>query len=448
MDKPHFAVMVKPIGSVCNMRCSYCYYLSTAIDVSAARMDPPTLEQLIKSYIEGTAGPVLSFTWHGGEPTLAGLPFFRTAVELQKRSLPEGWECWNSLQTNGLELDDEWCDFIAQNHWDVGLSIDGTRFIHDTNRRTASGGPTYERVSASIERLKERGIKPDLLCTVTSATAQHGREVYRALRDFGTGWMQFIPIVVRLDEVGTACGDNSGYTRSEDAARTEPVLSPESVSPMAYGRFLKDVFFEWFYHDMDSCEVQLFSEMALVLAGREANLCWMRKSCGEVPVVERDGGVYACDHFVADEHRIGSVFDGDLGATLRSEAQRAFGSRKRDLLNEVCRSCPHLDLCHGGCPKDWFHAPAGSSEGADDTAETASGQGNYYLCEGLRYFFDYARPRLLGAMRLSAQGKKPDEIMRVMRERERELHRSVNRNDPCPCGSGLKFKNCCQRYRP
>ena len=432
-NRPRFAVMVKPVGSVCNMRCTYCYYLGTDIDVSAVRMSEDTLEKMIRSYIRGTAGPVLSFTWHGGEPTAAGIPFYRKAAELQKKYLPEGWECWNSLQTNGLALDDEWCDFLLEEHFDVGLSIDGTKEIHDLYRKDTAGNGTYSRVSASVKRLKERGIKADLLCTVTSETAKHGREVYRALSEFGTGWMQFIPIVVRRKP-----GD-------PEIIPGEPgtFVTAESVQPEAYGRFLKDVFFEWLYYHLDGSEVQLFSEMALVLAGGEASLCWIRERCGEVPVIERDGGVYSCDHFVRDDYRVGSVHDGEnaLGDLEERGRQRAFGDMKTHLPAK-CRVCPHLTLCYGGCPKDRFLFDE------EDRTDAGNGPGRYFLCDGLRLFFDYAVPRLKRAIQLSAARKTPQEIMQVLRAEERTKLRQVQRNDPCPCGSGLKFKNCCGKYIP
>ena len=172
-----FVVMVKPVGSACNMRCAYCYYLNAPGSAPGARMAPEALETLIRGYIQAAPGPVVSFTWHGGEPMLAGLDFYREAVALERKYLPEGWECWNNLQTNGLALDDEWCAFLAAERFDVSLSIDGTEALHDAFRRDVAGGPTYARIRESIRRLQAHGIQPDLLCTVTSATARHGAEV-------------------------------------------------------------------------------------------------------------------------------------------------------------------------------------------------------------------------------------------------------------------------------
>lgn len=413
--KRPFVVMVKPVGSACNMRCSYCYYLNAPGSAPGARMTGETLERLIRGYIEAAPGPVVSFTWHGGEPMLAGLDFYREAVALQKKYLPEGWECWNNLQTNGFALDEAWCDFLAAERFDVGLSIDGTEAVHDAFRRDVSGRPTYARIVNGIRLLQARGVQPDLLCTVTQRTCDDGAVVYRALRDLGTGWMQFIPIVVRTEGGG---------------------VTEDSVDPERYGEFLKDVFAEWLFHDLGRTEVQLFSEMALALSGREPNLCWLRRTCGNVPVVERDGGVFACDHFVRPEYRIGSIWESGLAELVDGEAQADFGRRKLDGLTAHCRACPWLKICNGACPKDRF---ARSPEGEE---------GQYYLCAGLERFFAYAVPRLGEAMRLSARRFSQAEIMRELVQQERARHRGVSRNGPCPCGSGRKFKSCCQKRLP
>ena len=410
-----FVVMVKPAGSACNMRCSYCYYLHAPGSSPSGKMSLETLERMILDYIRSSPGPTVSFTWHGGEPMLAGLDFYRDATELQKRYLPEGWTCWNSLQTNGLLLDETWCFFLAEAHFDVGVSIDGTQALHDAFRAGAGGEKTYDRIANHIRMLQRFGIQPDLLCTVTSRTAENGKEAYRALRELGTGWIQFIPIVRR---------DSQGQ------------VTEDSVTPSLYGAFLKDVFAEWVFHDLDRTEVQLFSEMALALSGKPANLCWMRETCGDVPVIEKDGSVYACDHFVQPKYRIGSIETESLRALLDSEAQTRFGRQKKEGLTAACRACPWLSLCHGGCPKDRF----GCSPDGED--------GQYYLCEGLKAFFSWAVPRLRAAMSLSAQRKNRKDIMDILIRKEREACRNISRNDPCPCGSGKKYKQCCQKRCP
>lgn len=380
-EKKPFVVMAKPVGSRCNMRCSYCYYLEKGIYSShekQRRMSFKLLERLIRQTIESSPGPVVSFTWHGGEPTLAGLLFYRRAVELEKKYLPKGWEAWNNLQTNGLLLNEEWCRFLKENRFDVGLSIDGSAWVHNKHRRDLGGRETYERVCRAAERLQAAGIQPDLLCTVNSASAQDPLGVYEGLRRLGTGWVQFIPIVAFSPK-----GD----------------LLPESVAPEAYGRFLCAVFDRWITQDLGRLDVQLFAETARVWAGGEPSLCWMAPTCGRVLIVEEDGAVYSCDHFVDAEHRLGSLSAGQLEGLANSPQQVAFGNGKRDKLTKECRRCPWLNCCNGGCPKDRF--------GVSSLGEP----GQYYLCEGLKQFFSHAHGPLERAMKLSRLGKGPEEIM-------------------------------------
>lgn len=416
MEQP-FVVMAKPVGSHCNLNCAYCYYLGTDALIGSApapRMTDETLETFVRQYIQSSPGPVVQFTWHGGEPTLAGLDFCQKAVELQKKYLPAGWECWNNLQTNGVLLDDGWCAFLAQEHFDVGLSLDGTAALHDRYRRDAAGQGTYRRVYDAALRLKAHGIRPDLLCTVTADAAREPLAVYQALRDLDTGWMQFIPIVRWRD----------------NGAPTE-----DSVSPEGYGDFLCAVFDQWSRNDAGRTGIQFFNECALVKAGGQASLCWIAPVCGRVPVVERDGGVYSCDHAVDPDHRLGTLDDG-LRKLVDSPVQAAFGAHKRDSLTRQCRECPYLPLCNGGCPRDRF----GISEDGE--------KGQYYLCNGLRRFFRYAGSRL----DILADGLRtrqaPSALTAALRAEERAIWKNVGRNDPCPCGSGKKAKTCCWDRKP
>ena len=378
MTMEPFVVMAKPVGSRCNMRCAYCYYLDKGKYSShpkQTRMSFDLLEKLIRQTIEGNEGDVVSFIWHGGEPTLAGLEFYQKAVALQKKYLPKGKQVWNNLQTNGLLLNDQWCAFLRENHFDVGVSMDGSQAVHDAHRRDLGGNPTWEKVAGNIRRLRSHGVEPDLLCTVNARSLDEPLEVYRALRDTGCGWVQFIPIVVPLPEVGFA---------------------PQSVTAEGYGQFLISIFDEWVTHDLGKLDVQLFAEMARVMAGGEASLCWMRPTCGQALIAEEDGSVYSCDHFVDPAHRLGSLSGSKLGALANGDFQRAFGAEKKTSLTEQCRECPHLRLCNGGCPKDRF------------------GDGQYHLCDGLRTFFDHAVPILERVMAMSAQGRSPAQIMAAL----------------------------------
>ena len=357
----------------------------------------------------------MSFIWHGGEPTLAGLDFYRKAVELQQRYLPPGWSCWNNLQTNGILLDDEWCMFLADAKFDVGLSIDGNASTHDTYRKDLGGRGTYGRVAKACLRLQAHGIQPDLLCTVTSTAAEDPVAVYRALRDLNTGWMQFIPIVRR---------DADGR------------VTPDSVTPEGYGDFLCAVFNEWTRNDIGRLEIQQVAEMGLVWSGGSTNLCWMAPTCGRVLVVEQDGAVYSCDHFVTPEHRIGNIATSSLAELVDSPVQRMFGDAKRNHLPRQCHACSWLDVCNGGCPKDRFAVTEDDEPGLN------------YLCDGLRKFFAHAEERLRRIVELRRQGRKPAAIMARLRADAQALWRGVGRNDPCPCGSGRKAKHCCWDKRP
>jgi len=410
--------MAKPVGPVCNLECSYCYYLDTARFYEHPhrfRMSDAVLEAYVGQYISASPGPVVQFVWHGGEPTLAGLDFYRRAVQLQKRYLPQGWTCWNNLQTNGLLLDEEWCSFLADAHFDVGLSIDGPRWLHDAYRRDNHGRGSYERAVASVRRLQAHGIQPDLLCALTSTAAKEPVGVYRELRSLNTGWIQFIPIA-RLT--------------------ADRRLTPDSVTGEAYGHFLCTVFDEWIRHDLGKLDVQFFAEMAMAWSGGTPNLCWMAPTCGRVLIVEHDGGIYACDHFVNPDHRIGDLDTSQLSTLVDAPVQQRFGNDKRDRLPAQCRSCSWLTVCNGGCPKDRFELAEDGEPGLN------------YLCNGLRRFFAHSEQPLRQVTERRTRGISPEAIMAELRAESVVRWRGIGRNDPCPCGSGRKAKQCCWSQRP
>ena len=376
-----FVVMAKPAGSRCNMHCDYCYYLEK-VQYSAherqTRMSFEILEKLIRETIRSSEGPVVSFVWHGGEPTIAGLDFYKKVVELERKYLPSGWQVWNNLQTNGFMLNDLWCEFLKENRFDVGVSFDGSARVHDANRHDLKGGGTQERVARSIQRLRSHGIEPDILCTVNSVSCEDPLEVYRAIKETGVSWCQFIPIVVRTEE--------GGFTK-------------ESVTPEGYGKFLVTVFDEWVRHDLGKIDVQLFAETARIMAGGKPSLCWMAETCGRALIAEEDGAIYSCDHFVDDAHRLGMLQKADLAEMANSDFQIAFGNAKKENLTAECKDCPFLKYCNGGCPKDRFGIGSGGEKG------------QYYLCGGLKAFFAHAEPVLKKVMAMSREGKTPPEIM-------------------------------------
>ena len=413
MTAAPFVLMIKPVGSRCNLTCQYCYYLKTAAQFSddlSSPMADETLEKAICQAVEAGPGPVISFVWHGGEPTLAGLGFFRKAIDLQRRYLPAGWSFWNSLQTNGVLLDEDWCKFLAENKFDVGLSLDGTARLHDHVRKDMGGNGSFGRAVQAVRRLQAQGIQPDILCTVNSATALEPVDVYRSLRDLGTGWLQFIP-VVRRDEWGN--------------------VSSDSVETDQYGRFLCAVFDEWLREDIGRLEVQLFAELSIVLAGGQASVCQMSPACGRAIVLEHDGSIFSCDHFVSPAHRLGDLRHDRLNDLLDSAAQRKFGLDKRDRLTRQCKACNWLSLCNGGCPKNRF-------------ARSAAGEsGHPYLCGGLQQFFSYAENPLRRVVELRRRGYSSDVIRSDLKAAARSGLTGIGRNDACPCGSGRKAKRCC-----
>jgi len=411
-----FVVMAKPVGPVCNLACEYCYYLSKRALFPRGerfRMSGEVLEAYVRCFIAASPGPIVHFVWHGGEPTLAGIDFYRQALELQRRHLPEGWTCLNNLQTNGTLLDDDWCGFLAEHRFTVGLSIDGPARLHDAGRPDRRGRPSHRRVMEGMRALRAHGIEPDILCTLNARTAAAPLEVYRFFVEQRVRWLQFLPVLAR-DRAGTP--------------------SAWSVSPEAMGTFLCTVFDEWIRHDVGSLGVQNFLEPLLVVSGRPANLCIMSETCGRALALEHDGSVYSCDHFVDAGHRLGSVVDADLGTLVEGHRQTAFGAAKRDSLPPGCLRCQVGFLCRGGCPKDRFWASPGGGPPLNG------------LCGGYYAFYRHALPHLERMAALSRAGRPVTQIMSELEAEEAEERRrwrNASRNDPCPCGSGFKYKRCC-----
>ncbi len=408
-----FHVMAKPIGPVCNLDCAYCYYLRKEALYAPGedfRMSDEVLRRYIHDYLAAQPGPHVDFAWQGGEPTLMGLDFFRQIVALQKEYLPPGWTCANALQTNGTFLNEEWCTFLREQRFLVGISMDGPPELHDRYRLDKRGRPTHAAVLRGLRLLQEHGVEHNVLCTVHRANAGHPLDVYRFLRGAGVTWLQFIPIVER--------------TGAE-------AVSDRSVVPEEYGTFLSAIFDEWIRHDVGRVFVQIFEECATVWAGMPASLCVLQETCGRGLVMEHNGDVYACDHFVLPEYRLGNVMSAELGAMVASPEQTAFGLAKRDALPQVCRECDVRFICNGGCPKERFMRSADGEPGLS------------YLCAGYHHFFKHADPYLRRLADLWRKGASPTAIMTEIWREDAGRRREIGRNDPCPCGSGLKYKRCC-----
>jgi len=415
-----FHVMAKPRGAICNLGCRYCFYLDKAAlyEASDFRMSDEVLEAYVRQYIESAAGGVADFAWQGGEPTLMGLEFFERVVEMQDDICPPGTQYRNALQTNGVLLDDDWCRFLTEHHFLVGLSLDGPRELHDANRVDKGGRPTFDRVMASLRRMQEHGTDFNTLTTVNNVTGKHPLEVYRFLRDeVKADFIQFIPVVAPVGSV--ASGGNG-----------EAIATDSSVGPSEYGDFLMAIFDEWVRNDVGEVFVQIFDMALAVSMGLPASVCVFAETCGEGMLLEHTGDLYACDHFVEPEHLLGNIAQTPMTELARSPQQRGFGRDKRDELPQECLECPVRSLCGGGCPKNRL-VPTG-----------VDGRRLNYLCPSYKSFFTHIGHPVELMAGLVRRGRLARGVMELLDEEERARFARAGRNDPCPCGSGLKLKRC------
>lgn len=391
-----FHVIAKPAGSSCNLACEYCFYRDKSGD--RARMSQQVTEAFVRQYIRDNPAPEVSFSWQGGEPTLAGLAFFERVVDLQRRWTPPGKRVSNALQTNGVSLDDDWCAFFEKHDFLVGISLDGPRKVHDQHRLAKGGQPTFDRVMTAIERMKSHRVQFNTLTAVNALVAQRPRRVYRFLRKHGSGFMQFIPIVERLGEAGGVLEPPvPGQPPTVDPAGR---VAPWSVDGPAWGRFLCGVFDEWVRRDVGQCFVQLFDAQLAAFVGLSAPLCSCAETCGRALALEHDGSLFACDHFVYPRYRLGNILETPLAELVESPAQAAFGVAKRDALAPMCQRCDALFACRGGCPKHRF------------VRTPANGLGSSWLCEGHRAFVRHAAPHMRQMAELVGAGRPAAEVMR------------------------------------
>jgi uncharacterized protein len=371
---PDFHVLAKPVAAACNLECRYCYYLQRPGAGVSRRMPREVLDAFIRDTLAAHASmPEVTFSWQGGEPTLAGLDFFRDAVALQARYAPHGTRIANALQTNGTLLDAEWAAFLAGERFLVGISLDGPAHLHDPLRRDARGRPTHARALKGLEYLQRAGVEYNTLTVVHRLNWRHGVEVYRFLRRIGARHLQFIPLVERQRRDGALAGP------PEDEVQVE--IAPWTTPPEGFGQFLCKAFDEWVARDVGQVFVQHFEEFAGALAGRPPRLCVFSADCAGTPMLEADGSLYACDHYAYPGYRLGSILEIPIGDLARSMRQRAFGRTKRDPLPERCRGCEFLAACAGGCPK---HRIVPAARGAPEN----------YLCPSYRRFFTHSAPAL------------------------------------------------------
>lgn len=388
----NFSTMAKPIGSACNLNCKYCYYSGKANLYNNVhhKMSEKILELYVRQYIEAVEGPEVSFCWHGGEPLLAGLDFYKKAIDFQKKYC-DGKKISNSLQTNGLLINDDWCDFFSDNNFLIGVSIDGPRHFHDANRLDFNRQPTFEKVIKNIELMFHKGVEYNTLCTINSRSEGLGVEIYRFLRSISK-FIQFLPVYEHSDEDGNIVNPSSTYSKP----------TPYSVSSHGFGQFMIDVFDEWIRHDVGETFVQLFDITLSQWYGMPSTLCAFSETCGDGLVVEHNGDVYCCDHFVYPEYKLGNIKCQSLAELRTTLKQFRFGMDKRDALPTECQNCRYLFLCHGECPKHRFYKTNTGESGLNS------------LCEGYKMFFRHTEPYMKKMCELLDRNQAPAEIMQII----------------------------------
>ena len=377
-NKPFaFQAMAKPIGPTCNLNCTYCYYLEKHKlykDTGSFRMSDDLLETFIKQYIIVQEVPVIQFVWQGGESTLLGLDYFKRIVELQKKHA-SGKKIENAFQTNGTLLDDEWCAFLKKHNFLVGISIDGPKHLHDAHRPFRNGSPSFEKVMNGIMLLKKHKVEFNTLTVIHRDNVKYGVEIYNFLKFIGSGFLQFIPIVERTKK--NADTDTLNLVGPE---HPEAYVTDWSVRPDDYGDFLITIFNEWVKRDVGSVYVQIIDATLANWVGESPGICVFSPTCGDAVVVEHNGDVYSCDHFVYPEYKLGNIKERTLFSFVKSEKQQAFGNKKLMGLPNQCITCEYRFACHGECPKHRF-------------LRTASGElGLNYLCSAYKKFYTHVHP--------------------------------------------------------
>ncbi|TSA35280.1 MAG: anaerobic sulfatase-maturation protein [Verrucomicrobiaceae bacterium] len=392
--------MAKPIGPVCNLDCTYCYYLEKEKLFPKGenfRMKPEVLESYIRQYAESQGTSEITFTWQGGEPTLLGVDYFRKIVTLEKK-YAGGRPVHNALQTNGTRLDHEWCHFFRENHFLVGLSIDGPRALHDTYRVDKGRKPTYDRMMHGLDLLKKHGVEFNTLTVVNASNVKHPLLVYDFLRETGSGYIQFLPLVERLSMKG------DGKHRLDFAEPSEPGQLPSSVirwsvNAELYGDFLVQIFDQWVRRDVGKVFVQLFDVSLGIWAGKGAGLCLFLEDCGQAMALEHNGDLFSCDHFVYPKYHLGNIMNDSLKDMADSLRQRSFGRTKSRTLPQYCLECEVRFACNGECPTRRFIKTPDGEDGLN------------YLCSAYKKFFHHVDPFMKQMTALLHANRAPAEIM-------------------------------------
>ena len=391
-------VMLKPTGAHCNLACKYCYYLEkNKLYPTAQRhlMSDEMLEQFTREYIEAQTMSQVLFTWHGGEPLLRSIDFYRKALSLQQK-YAGGRRIDNVIQTNGTLLTDEWCEFFAQNHWLVGISIDGPQPYHDHYRLTAAGKPSWQKVMQGIKLLKKHGVEWNAMAVVNADNANHPLEFYRFFKENGCQFLQFTPIVERLTR------HEDGRTLASLADKDEISLSEASVTPEQWGYFLCAIFDEWVRKDVGKIFVEIFDCTLANWMGISPGICAYSKECGHAGVMEHNGDVYSCDHFVFPEYKLGNIRDHSLIDMLYGEQQQEFSRLKHSSLPRQCKECDMEFACHGECPKNRFMKDKNGDSGLN------------YLCPGYYHYYQHVAPYMDYMKQELMSQRPPSNIMKVV----------------------------------
>lgn len=429
---PSFHVLVKPRGAICNLDCTYCFFLSkeALYPGSRFRMDDELLDQYVRQLLESHLTERVAIAWQGGEPTLMGLDFFERLMELVERHRRPGQVIEHTIQTNGTLLDDDWARFFREHGVLVGLSMDGPAEIHDAQRVDKGGQPTHARVLRAARLLRDADVAFNILCTVHALNADRGREVYRYFRDeVGATFIQFIPIVERATPELITIAEAGWGSRVEGRplyTQSGALVTSRSVGSEQWGRFLIDVFEEWVRRDVGRVFVQMFDVTLANFVGMPSGLCVHSETCGNALALEHNGDLYSCDHFVEPRHRLGNIQDTHMLDLVASPQQRSFGRDKRDALPRLCLECDVRFACHGGCPKDRFRDDPYGEPGLN------------YLCAGYKAFFGHVTHPMRHMESLLRTSRPAAEVMRVYAMEDA----ARGRNEPCSCGSGRKFKAC------
>ncbi len=432
---PAFHVMTKPVGPICNLNCTYCFYLEKEKlfgKTERFRMEDDVLEQYIKQYIEQQDTPEISFAWQGGEPTLLGADYFRKVVELQKKHA-NGKTISNALQTNGTLLNDDWCEFLAKEGFLIGLSVDGPPDLHDAYRVDKRDRPSSDGVLKGLGFLKKHGVEFNTLTVVNRMNSKEPERVYRYLKDIGSGFIQFIPLVERdADSVAKNMGLDLSLPPDLQKTERNRMVTEWSLIPEDYGQFLVSVYNEWVRQDVGKTFVQFFDVALGNWMGMSGSLCVFSPTCGTAMALEHNGDLYSCDHYVYPKYKLGNIMNQSIRSMVESKEQRKFGRDKQSALPKYCRDCSVRFACHGECPKHRF-------------LKTPKGEpGLNYLCTAYKRIFSHMQPTMNIMTQLLRSGRPAAEIMEIVAQQpELAPEKPPARNAPCPCGSGLKFKHCC-----